>query len=39
VNIVVDVSVAVPCNDHRWERYLKVVRGVECVLLLALVWK
>jgi hypothetical protein len=31
VNIVVDVSVASPCNDHLWERYLKVVRGVECV--------
>jgi hypothetical protein len=32
VNIVVDVSIAVPCNDHVWERYLKVVHGVECVL-------
>jgi hypothetical protein len=32
MNIVVDVSIALPCNDHLWERYLKRVRGVECVL-------
>jgi hypothetical protein len=32
VTIMVDVSIVSPCNDHLWERYLKRVRGVECVL-------
>jgi hypothetical protein len=30
-DIMVDGSIALLCNDHLWERSLKVIRGVECV--------